>query len=814
MIATRPTRHSWLAVGLLVAVVLAGTLWQAQSAVASEGEAQVWRQAKEIRENLFAAGQALKAGSTEKAIVRLNDAESAYRGELHRTISKQTKSESRRVVEGFEQARSSASAGDSVGLAAARGQVQSALLVGSYRVTLNALKKGNHATAASWLRVREFRKATRFTRPDASATVALEELANGRITTKQATLAAKKDLLDALQGRMNGFREQALIAKRRSFDPRGAELAHVVAGYWRALSPEYSNQFDPEEAKRIDRLIERFAIQSTEPGRNQLEKLDTQIERYLSGFSAAPYTQAEQARRASQLLRFLDLVPIEYNDGTNDGRVTVPFEIQEAVAFIDGADSALVDLTPTLLKFDQTELNGAKLELDRLKRFVNDASTGTNVVDLGTVEASHKKARSHLEAVFPKEWLEPTSDSDFDLIELTLDRMVTAFSEGQFKQAEQARLEAYAFFEFGPELRLKPFDPALVADIEGLIWFSGRGEEGLAKLIAQEGALREFRQTRSALDEALGEAQSTLGDSSSSVTVVTNTAIIVFREGLEAILILAALTAALVGQRRSLRKPVLYGSVAALFASALMWVAAQTLLTSLSQYGERLEAIVGLVAVGVLLVVMNWFFHKVYWTGWIKSHNSRKTKLLGAATGGLISAQVIGLALLGFTSVFREGFETVLFLQALQLSAGTATVLQGVGLGLLAVALVAVITFLLEKKLPYKRMLIVTGVMIGLVLVVMVGQTVRTLQGVGWMPISPIDIDVPYWLGTWFGVFPTWETTIAQILAITFVVGSYFVAEYVRVWKPRRKARREFESSNEEARDPTPEPSPELTSTQ
>ena len=99
----------------------------------------------------------------------------------------------------------------------------------------------------------------------------------------------------------------------------------------------------------------------------------------------------------------------------------------------------------------------------------------------------------------------------------------------------------------------------------------------------------------------------------------------------------------------------------------------------------------------------------------------------------------------------------MLFLQSLELSAGTATVLEGAGLGLAMTLAVAVATFALQRKLPYKRMLVVTGVMIGFVLVVMVGKTARTMQGTGWIPITPIDVDPPYWLGLWFGVYPTWR---------------------------------------------------------
>ena len=363
----------------------------------------------------------------------------------------------------------------------------------------------------------------------------------------------------------------------------------------------------------------------------------------------------------------------------------------------------------------------------------------------------------------PKSWQEPTDESDYDLIALTLDRMEAAVGAGQYRQAEQARLEAYAFFEFGPERRLKSFNPGLALDIEGLIWFGAQDHEGLAKLIADRAQRREVHETRLALDELLGDAAATLGDSANKATVVTNSAIIVFREGLEAVLILAAITASFVGVRRRLRRPVLIGAVGGLLASVITWVLAQTLLRSLDQYGEKLEAVVGLIAIGVLLLITNWFFHKVYWSEWIGKFHRRRRSLMAAEKTGFFSAQFVGLAVLGLTSVYREGFETVLFLQSLQLSAGTATVLEGAGLGLALTLAVAVLTFALQRKLPYKQMLIVTGVMIGFVLVVMVGQTARTMQGTGWMPITPIDVDLPYWAGLWFGVYPTIETLGAQL---------------------------------------------------
>ena len=146
-----------------------------------------------------------------------------------------------------------------------------------------------------------------------------------------------------------------------------------------------------------------------------------------------------------------------------------------------------------------------------------------------------------------------------------------------------------------------------------------------------------------------------------------------------------------------------------------------------------------------------------------------------------------GLVALGFTSVYREGFEVVLFLQNLQLQDGSGTVLQGVGLGLLATAVVGVLTFRLHARLPYKRMLIATGVLVGVVLVVMVGGTALSFVELGWLPRHDTPFKVPEWLGSWFEIYSVWETLAAQVLAAAFVVGSYFAAEYVKVKRPRSR---------------------------
>jgi high-affinity iron transporter len=291
-----------------------------------------------------------------------------------------------------------------------------------------------------------------------------------------------------------------------------------------------------------------------------------------------------------------------------------------------------------------------------------------------------------------------------------------------------------------------------------------------------------------------------VGGHQQHATVVANAAIIVFREGLEAVLIFAAVTASFLGANRRRRRPVVAGAAVAFLAAVGTWFLAQALLAVASPLGARLEAITGFLAIVVLLVVMNWFVHKVYWSEWIGRHHRRRRRLL-ASTG---AGATLGLVALGFTSVYREGFEVVLFLQALEVKSGSSTVLEGVGLGLAGTAVVGLITFWLHHRLPYRRMLVLTGVLIGAVLVVMTGGTALAFQDLGWIPRHDLPFAVPGWLGSWFEVYGTWETVGAQLLAGAFVIGSYFLAQHLKVTRPARRGQQPAVRADAP---PAPEPS-------
>jgi high-affinity iron transporter len=87
-------------------------------------------------------------------------------------------------------------------------------------------------------------------------------------------------------------------------------------------------------------------------------------------------------------------------------------------------------------------------------------------------------------------------------------------------------------------------------------------------------------------------------------------------------------------------------------------------------------------------------------------------------------------------------------------------------------------------------MLIATGILIGIVLAVMTGVTVQNLQGLGWIPTTPMGIDLSFTWGRWLGLYANWEGVAAQLAALLVVYGSYALARAMQARRRRRAIRR------------------------
>jgi high-affinity iron transporter len=763
----------WSGVLTLGALLLALLL----PVVASAQEPAPSALAQRIRSDLSQAQLAMLSDAAQ-AQQQLDAAQRIYAEALGPALAAVAPAADTRVRAAFVAATQALTSGDKAAFAAARADVWTALLQGGYSATEHALALSDGRTAQQWLMLREFRTATRFSRPNANATLAVTGLTAGQISAADAQQAFRADLLDTYQARLAEALHDLAGAEQQGYATRRAEFAALADGYFAILAPAYAEQRGADARIAAERAFDALRVAGI-AGQPITQTL-AQVEQALAGFRAAPLSAAEQTRRAGQMLRFLSLVPVEFARGVSGGQVTKDLEIREATTFRDGAAAAFADLRMVLETRDSAKTQQIAQLFTTLDRQLADTSTQQRVADPDAVEANTAQLTALLTAVMPPEWQRHDSTADFDVIQTALDQMEAAATAGQYDLAESARLEAYAILESGPEAKLIVFAPQYKPVLEGLFWYGQDEQKGLAYLIERNVPVSELKTSRKALDIQLGAAQKALAGNNAPTAVATNAAVIVFREGLEAVLILASLMGSLkFGAQRALRKPLWLGAALAFVATALVWVLAQGLLSFLVRrgYHETLEAVVSLIAIAVLILITNWFFHDVYWKDWMANFHQHKKRML---TGTM--SQSLGLATLGFASVFREGFETVLFLQALVLEAGLRTVLGGVAIGLASTFLIGVIVFVVQAKLPHKKMLIVTGMLIVLVLVQMVGNTVNILQVIGWLPLHPIrslTSYMPYWTGMWFGLYATWEGILLQAAAGGFTLGSYFLAEHM-----------------------------------
>mgnify|MGYP002780579132 FL=1 len=670
----------------------------------------------------------------------------------------------------FNQAEHALNNGDAVAFASARATLWTSLLHASYEKVQSAIQNNDAETAKRWLSLREFRQATRFSRPNADATLAVKKFAEGSLSREETLAVVRADLLDTYQARLSEALSDVVAATKQNFAMRGAEASALAAGYFNILKSAYTEQRGEEATLQAEQAFTNLVAT---PNETTLGSVNT----VLQGFRAAPLSEKETLRRAGQMLRFISLVEVEYSRGIRNGQVAVDLEIREAISFRDGAAAAFADLRASLEQLDATKTERVATIFANLEEQLTAASQKTSVASPAEVRAQTEELTTLLKEVMPEAWQKQDSSADFDVIQETLSQMENAVKEGQYELAASASLEAYAILESGPEARLVAFAPQFKPVIEGLFWYGQNENKGLAYLIEQRAPLADIQATRAALSAELVKAEKALSGSKAPGAITTNAAIIVFREGLEAVVILASLLASFkTAATLRYRRPMWIGAALALLASAVTWFVMQGALLAFARYGERVEAVVSIIAIAVLILITNWFFHDTYWTDWMASFHKKKGQLVKTGVGASI-----GLVTLGFTSIYREGFETVLFLQALVLESNNLTVLLGTAIGLGATALIGYVIFQVQTKLPYKKMFIVTAAMIGAVLLIMVGNTANVLQVVGWLPTHPLRfIELPYWTGLWFGLYATWEGLALQAVAAVFVLGSYFLAEYLK----------------------------------
>lgn len=280
--------------------------------------------AEAVRSDLLRAQLALShdAASASRFVA---SATQTYQRDLAGPLAQVAPDDQERAAQGLAAASQALAGGDEAGLATARAQVWTALLAAGYRAVEQSLATGEIAAARSWLGLREFRQATRFSPPDTKATLALQELAAGRVDASEALTVVRADLLDTYQARLAAALHDLAEAEARGFVARQAELAALAEGYFLILASAYAEQRG--EAELASTRAAFATLRQAAHDGQALGPRRAAVEAALQGFRAAPLTPAEQRRRLAQLQRFLVLVPMEYARGVSGGVVTRPIEL-------------------------------------------------------------------------------------------------------------------------------------------------------------------------------------------------------------------------------------------------------------------------------------------------------------------------------------------------------------------------------------------------------------------------------------------------------------------------------------------------------
>ena len=367
---------------------------------------------------------------------------------------------------------------------------------------------------------------------------------------------------------------------------------------------------------------------------------------------------------------------------------------------------------------------------------------------------------------------------DIDSIRIKLVELLQKYKEGENDEAFMAARSAYLDSYERIEVPLRPINPDYTLDME--IKFAE-----LRNLIQQHQPYPRVEakvvEIRSGLDESERLVTGT-GTLAPSLAFSTSFSII-FREGLESALIIGAILTYLEASRNShYKKHVYLGIVIAIIATVITWFFAQFVIDITGASKELIEAIAGISAVVVLFWVSFWILNKVETKKWIEFV---KAKVWQATTTG----SVMVFAMLSFFTIYREGFETVLFYQAMFSFAKNMEifVFLGLVLGLAVIISVVFIIRRLGKKLPLRVLFGLTMAIGAYMSIAFIGNAIREFQEIGYISTTHLFGIIPRLeinLATMTGIHPTLETTIAQILLLSvYLVGCL----YILIMQPRRK---------------------------
>lgn len=368
--------------------------------------------------------------------------------------------------------------------------------------------------------------------------------------------------------------------------------------------------------------------------------------------------------------------------------------------------------------------------------------------------------------------------NEIDFIREKLESVLVYYQEGDYAAAFTSARTAYLDSYESVEIPLRGIDPDFTFEVE--FQFAK-----LRNLIKEKAQIEDVQQAVIEIRRSLDESERLVtGTGALAPTIAFSSSFsLIFREGLESVLILGAILTYLEASRNTRFKPyVYYGVIVAIVATAVTWFVASYFIEISGASRELIEAVAALSATAVLFYVSFWILNKIETKKWMEFV---KAKVWQATTTG----GVMVFVMLSFFTVYREGFETVLFYQAMFSFAKYMEVYVGLGfiLGIITLLIIYYGMRRIGRKLPLKALFGLTMGIGAYLSIAFLGNAIRELQTLDIISYTSMLETIPRLdinLATMTGIYPTLETLIGQIILLSVYLTA---ASYVLFFRPRRE---------------------------
>ncbi|WP_210142798.1 FTR1 family iron permease [Staphylococcus sp. GDY8P42P] len=377
---------------------------------------------------------------------------------------------------------------------------------------------------------------------------------------------------------------------------------------------------------------------------------------------------------------------------------------------------------------DKVDANSAQMQVDQLKKELDDYHAG-------------KKSDAK------------TSDQDVNILNEHLDTAIKNIKNDDLAKSKQA-LQQFIIAWPNVESEISTRNGALYTKIEQKIpQYAGQLDEDNKDDIGSQ------------LETLNQEIKSTISKTSYTFW---DAALILLREGVEALLIIMALlTVTRKSEQTKASKWIVTGSVIGIVLSIALAFIFKAIFENLGSTRELTEGLVGIGSVILMIIVGIWLHSKSSLNSWQNFINKNMDKAM--STGSIVT-----FGLVAFLSVFREGAETIIFYLGIVGKISTWSLILGIIVASVILALIAIFFNQITKWIPIHRLFFIMSLFIFILAFKILGVSIHTLQILNIVPQHTINhlpfIDL-------IGFYPTYETLIPQLALVILVVIYYAMSK-------------------------------------